>query len=208
MKLVLIGGGDYRKRENADIDEEIIKLIDSDSKMLLIPFASPQEKHESWFKAITSNFRDKGINKFDILNEEDNREIIKNKIRQSNILFLIGGDPDKLLKGIKERGIESEIKAFRGLVIGYSAGAMIFGRECIMPPSKSSSFIKIIPGLNVTHYSVIPHYEESQDCILFPLSKNRVIYGIKNKAAILIEGNQTRFIGEVYKIVNSQKQRI
>lgn len=202
MKLILIGGGDYRKKENKEIDDQILKTINLPSKMLLIPYASPKEKHESWFNTISSNFKDRGINSFDILTEEDDSESVSKKIKSSQILFLIGGDPKMLLDEIRKRNLEKEILSFEGTIVGYSAGAMIFGEKCIIPSEKG---IEVVQGLNMISGELIPHYEESQEGIFLPMSKNRLIYCVKNQGAVIIIDGNISTVGKVILLENLKK---
>lgn len=50
---------------------------------------------------------------------------MENKIRCSSILLLTGGVPDLYMKRIKKLKLKKVMQTYPGLVIGYSAGAMI-----------------------------------------------------------------------------------
>lgn len=56
---------------------------------------------------------------------KDNALTIKRVLDASDILFLPGGAPDLTMKRIFEMGIADFLRAYRGIVIGCSAGAMV-----------------------------------------------------------------------------------
>ena len=55
----------------------------------------------------------------------DSNEDMRRKIEQADVLMLTGGAPDLAMKRIKEKGLKKALKRFSGVVIGYSAGAMM-----------------------------------------------------------------------------------
>ena len=67
-EIIFIGGGDYRKEENIEIDKYILSLINKDSKILIVPFATTKEKYVSWAATLLNNFK-----KYDISNFENSR---------------------------------------------------------------------------------------------------------------------------------------
>ena len=77
---------------------------------------------------ITRPFHDYGIEKENIyvLNPfRDSTVFMKYKIQQADILFFTGGNPINFMALIKVFDIEKELKDFKGITIGASAGAML-----------------------------------------------------------------------------------
>lgn len=77
---------------------------------------------------ITRPFHDYGIEKENIyvLNPfRDSTAFMKYKIQQADILFFTGGNPINFMALIKVFDIEKELKDFKGITMGASAGAMV-----------------------------------------------------------------------------------
>lgn len=55
----------------------------------------------------------------------DTKEEMRRKIEEADVLMLTGGAPDLAMKRIREKGLKKTLKNFSGIVIGYSAGAMM-----------------------------------------------------------------------------------
>lgn len=87
-----------------------------------------QEGQGIWYRANTDVFFPFGIQKKDIhwINyfQDSNQEML-NKIANSDVLMLTGGAPDLFMKRIKEKKLLWLLKRYQGVIIGYSAGAMI-----------------------------------------------------------------------------------
>ena len=71
------------------------------------------------FKNIDINF--KSIHLIDSRLKE---ETMKEYLKESNIIFLMGGDSEEQMNKINEYHLASIIKKFPGIIIGVSAGSM------------------------------------------------------------------------------------
>ncbi|MHA1110775.1 MAG: Type 1 glutamine amidotransferase-like domain-containing protein [Promethearchaeota archaeon] len=122
------------------------------------------------------------------------------KIRQSNILVISGGDPFKMLYYLRRTGMDKEIKEFVNkenyVLAGYSAGAMILtptiaittmevtNHEGNRVPIHDVRGKSVLPelhndltGLEIVDFEIIPHYEVkyAKDVELYrKSSKNKV----------------------------------
>lgn len=116
---------------------------------------------------------------------EDSEKVISEmeKIRQSNILVISGGDPFKLLYNLRRTGMDKTIKEFANkesyVLAGYSAGAMILtptiaittmevtNQDGNRVPIHDVRGKSIHPGLNndlsglgLVNFEIVPHFEE------------------------------------------------
>lgn len=122
------------------VNLELKKLIKKDCKVVLISWAFPIELdyhsfNNEWFKKDGTRYNkyvkpllDLGLNKnqITILNCYDKNNIhnFKNIIKNSDILVICGGNPEMLYsKVVQETEILYEIKHYKGIIIGASAGA-------------------------------------------------------------------------------------
>ena len=192
VHIFLIGGEDVKKRNCARINRMYFSLVKS-PVVLVIPWtASDKEKEAFYRKVLKEYFLDLGAKEILFLEEEDDREIVRKKFSKANILYLPGGDPKILLEKIKrKRYVFSEIKKFKGIVVGNSAGALVLCRYCLIIRGGKAS---ILNGLNLVDVSVKVHYKPSEGKKLSEICQKRkiTIFALPEDSAIRIIGNRGR----------------
>lgn len=202
-EIIFIGGGDYRKKENLKIDNYLCRILKKGAKIIFIPFAVKEiEKRESRVNAISNALKEHKEFFFFVLNEDKQtkEEMIK-EVNEGDALFILGGDPILLLNEIKRLGLKDTIINFEGVLIGYSAGAMILSEKLIIPGGMDKNYpnSKILEGVGEFDFSIVPHYTPESNSILKELSKNKEIYAIPDKSALIIKnGGRIKKIGKVY----------
>lgn len=122
----------------------------------------------------------------------DSKEEMISKIKNSSILLLTGGAPDLMMKRIKEKGLKRIIKEYKGMVIGYSAGAMIqFDSYHITPDEDYHSFsyqtgLGYISGFDIeVHYCDSKKQRESIQKVKEEKQLN--VYGIGEDGGIIVD---------------------
>lgn len=122
------------------VNNELKKIMKKDSKVVIISWAFPVELdydtfNNEWFKKDGKRYN-KYVNSLlnlgikleniIILNcyDKDNFVKFKDIITNSDILVICGGNPEMLYsKVVQETELLYEIKHYRGIIIGFSAGA-------------------------------------------------------------------------------------
>lgn len=98
------------------------------------------------------------------------------KISDYDALYLSGGEPKYLMDAIINNNLYDDFNEFfknRGLVIGQSAGAMIFNREYL---DTSSGSLKVLDnGFDFNDKIIVPHYEHLPNKILSVLPDNIMV---------------------------------
>ena len=95
-------------------------------------------------------------------------ELVQKNYDNYCALFIGGGNTYKLLKGIKDSGAFEKIKEFinnGGIVIGGSAGAVIFGCDIDIISTMDPNDVALIDtkGFNVMNgVSIFPHYTNTK----------------------------------------------
>lgn len=196
MELCFIGGGHVLKGELDEVFEELSKRIKPNSKVLVVPFATEISKYDSWMESLIQVFSKISNVTLDLLHEELSTKEMVSMINDSDVLYFIGGRPEKLLKIIEEKELASSIGNYPRLQIGYSAGALAFCRECILTKDDDYPESLVIKGLGLVDFSVEVHYNEASDDELFALSTERTIYAHPDGSAIFYRD------GEIHKKVN------
>lgn len=224
MKLVLIGGGEIGRSntsyETKIIDEEIIKMSEKESPILLfIGLASSYS--DSYYDVIKNNFKKLGckttyLKKSNLINNPD---LVKQKFKDADIIYVGGGDTLKLLEKIKEYNLKpllDEALNNNKVLAGISAGAILFSKKgysdaYILRGEKET--YEFISGLDYAHLSISPHYEENSEKtkqLLSYLKEKEEIYALEDGTAIIINNDQIKTIhaipnAKIYKISYNNK---
>lgn len=161
-KIYLIGGEDYRSDELDKLNQIILKDFNLNKTFLIIPFATEKEKRRKWIDAVKTSFlKIKDIN-FDILSEKDTKNEKMEKIEHSDLIFFTGGSPEILIDKIYKSNILTLIKSYKGILVGYSAGALAFSDFCFILKDKEYPRSQIIKGLGIVDFTTSVHYESDE----------------------------------------------
>lgn len=151
---------------------EMIKSELKDTKSIVYIVGSPK-KPEKIQKAVNkyepsfrNHFKNVGI-EFDethIIMPDTSSEDAKNWIDEASFLMLMGGDPFDQKEMCEELDIIENIKNYHGVMMGYSAGAMLMSKYIIITPcSEEYPDFHIGEGLNFDNLSIYPHNNTSSE---------------------------------------------
>lgn len=199
MKLMLIGGGNTRAGawETKEIDIEAVKMTGKEKpNFLFVGIAS--QFADSYYDAMKAIYKELGcecqyLKKKNIIN---NRDIVENKIRNADIIYIGGGDTIKLMTELEEYNLsELFIEAINSnkVIVGISAGAIMLCNEGysdslkIIGKSDKYDFIK---GLGILPITFSPHHSDEKDNELSGEIGDKTVYGLENGVALKIEDNK------------------
>lgn len=142
---------------------------------------------------------------------EDTKETAAQKIANADIIYFLGGLPDRMMDRIKEFELYDILMNHNGIVIGYSAGAVIQLSEYHLSPDDDYpefQYYKGLPYLNDFYLEV--HYKgtEIQNALIqrVIVERGKPVYATAAGAgAILIDNGSVKLIGNV-KAFNNQKK--
>ncbi|MET3322736.1 UNVERIFIED_ORG: peptidase E [Peribacillus simplex] len=207
MEICFIGGGNHLNNELGEVFLELSKMIKPDAKILIIPFATDNSRYENWMESIKQAFSIMENVSVELLNEELSEKEMKKSIKEHDVLYFIGGKPERLIHVIEEKGLTPIIKDFQGLIIGYSAGSLAFCNDCIITKDKDYPETIVIKGLGFVGFSVEVHYEDTIEGELIPLSNERMVYAIPNGSAIFSRnGELFKVVNDIYSFKNMKKE--
>lgn len=208
-KLVAIGGGQIpkwsfetrdnqqEKYETKEIDEEIVRLSNKQNpKLLFIGTASQENPY--YFQAINGIYSNLNcyVSELRILNNEVTREEIENKILNTDIIYIGGGNTRYMLEQWKKYKIQNFFnEAYeKGIVMaGYSAGSY-----CMFEYN-----YELIQGMNWIEAINCVHYDEKSEKKKQQFKKNIIE---KGKIGIALEnGTALEVIENRYRIIKSIK---
>ena len=135
----------------------------------------------------------------------DTPETANEKIRNADILYFPGGLPDRMMERIREMQIYDSILHHDGIVLGYSAGAVIQLREYHLTPDKdypAFSYYNGFPFIDdfylEVHYEGTPEQNTSIKRVLFEKHKTVFATHFMN-GAIIVDNGKINLIGKVSK---------
>lgn len=166
-----------------------------------------------WYKANTDVFFPFGIRKKDIywINyfQDSNQEML-NKIANSDVLLLPGGAPDLFMKRLKEKKLLWLLKQYQGVVIGYSAGAMIQLENYHITPDEDYDQFSWQKGLGyLKNIDVEVHYHATNHQKRFikraQEEKGFFTIGIYEKGGVIFSSDGTRnYFGQIDLFENQE----
>lgn len=135
-KIVAIGGGDLQIDETKEIDKYIVSLADKDTpKLLFIPTASSDAV--GYIETVRDKFNKLGciVDELCLITNSYSDEQIQEKIFNSDIIYVGGGDTVMMMEKWKEYKVDGYLKKayVEGIVLsGLSAGSIcwfLFGHS-------------------------------------------------------------------------------
>ena len=133
----------------------------------------------------------------------DTPQTAREKLARADIVYLPGGLPDRMMDRIREFGLEEPLRRFDGVVMGYSAGAMIqLGEYHISPDEDYPRFIYrqglgLLDGFYLEpHYEGNPVQDDAIRCVL--TERRRPVFATEfGRGAIIVDNGERRLIGSV-----------
>lgn len=148
---------------------DMFKTELTDKKSIVYIPGSPEKIEKAKTKyvpAFTEHFKRIGIEfeQSNIITPELSKEQAKEMIKGASFIMLMGGDPYKQRDMCKELDILFDLKQFNGIMLGFSAGAMLMSQYIIITPcSEEYPEFHIEEGLNFDGLSIYPHNNTSDE---------------------------------------------
>ena len=209
MKLLLNGGGSTK--ELIHVMNKLNEIMDHSKPILYIPLAMDETEHT--YDSCYEWFQEQVIN-VDVPSVDMPRtfeELASKNFSNYSAIFIGGGNTFKLLKGIKDNGIFDKFIDYlnnNGIIIGGSAGAIIFGYDINSCLAMDDNDVNLIDtkGFNVLNgKSIFCHYtnEDSQEAhekfkeylLNYSLSKKEVI-ALPEEDTIFIDDDNISIFGD------------
>ena len=162
MRLILCGGGSGE--QNYFANKKLNEIINHSKPILYVPLAMDESDipYDSCYEWIQGELSEVDIPGIEMVRTFE--ELASKNYDDYSAIFIGGGNTYKLLKGIKDSGAYKKFEDYiknNGIVIGGSAGAVIFGKDidiiAVMDPNEVN--LKDTKGFDVMNgISIFPHY--------------------------------------------------
>lgn len=194
--------------KNVGFTGEVVSLFQQDIKdNSTITFIASSfdnyEKTDKHYNNLIKFFKDININ-FKNVYLIDNRitkDTAQKYILESDVVFLMGGDPEKEMISIKEYDLVDILRERCGLTIGVSAGSMnMASYVCYLDEEKGMDILEY-DGIGLTNLYIYPHLDLTNiDYIkeIFDVSKKKDLILLPDNSFIRIENGKEKFYGEHY----------
>ena len=209
MKLFLNGGGNTK--ELALPMSIVNEIMDHNKKILYVPLAMDEidfsyDDCYKWFQKQVINVDVKGIDM-----PRSFEQFASLDFNNYSAIFIGGGNTYKLLKGIKDNGIFEKINDYLnndGIVIGCSAGAIIFGYDinsCLAMDRNDVNLIDTKGFDKINGKSIFAHYTNSKteeihkkytDYLIEYSTTNEIVIALPEEDTIFIDNDKITIIGD------------
>ena len=190
--------------ESMGIVKKFLNEKTESKKILFIPTATNVDEYKKYIHLTQKVFEDFGyeVENFDI--SIFSEETVKEKISETKIVFISGGNTFYLLQELKKKNLISYLrgKIENGLLyIGESAGSVItapnIGYADIVDDKALATELNDYTGLNLVDFYVVPHFEEEpfveSSRKVVELYKDKLdLKVINNKEVVLVENDDFR----------------
>jgi dipeptidase E len=158
-------GFDLDNKTFKEIEERIRKDIKETNQIVFVPGYYEVKKvrraKNIYMPELIKVFADLDIHFKNIIciTPNTNNDKVKDYINNSDVVFLMGGNPFHQDKFIKDKGIDKLLENYSGIIMGVSAGAMNMSRKVIITPcSDEYPDYDIRDGLTLSDISILPHF--------------------------------------------------
>jgi len=196
--------------ESMGIVKKFLNEKTESKKILFIPTATNVDEYKKYIHLTQKVFEDFGyeVENFDI--SVFSEETVKEKISETKIIFVSGGNTFYLLQELKKKNLISYLreKIENGLLyIGESAGSVITAPNIeyadIVDDKALATELNDYTGLNLVDFYVVPHFEEEpfveSSRKVVELYKDKLdLKVINNKEVVLVENDEFRIVKEKY----------
>lgn len=133
----------------------------------------------------------------------DTKESAAQKVRDADVLYFTGGLPDRMMDRIREFDLCDVLMEHKGVVVGYSAGAVIQLAEYHLSPDDDYPAFGYYEGLPYldgfsleVHYEHKPWQDESVRRVL--AQKKQPVYILHTaKGGVVVEDGKIRTVGKI-----------
>ena len=164
------------------------------------------EQNGKYYRGIVDGFSAYGISedKINFVNYfADTKDSAAQKVKTADIIYFLGGLPDRMMDRIKEFNLYDILIKHNGIIMGYSAGAVIQLAEYYLDPDEDYPVFGYYEGLPyLDSFYVQVHYvgSEAQDAAITRVlaEREKVVYATAFKSgAIIAENGKVKLLGNV-----------
>jgi dipeptidase E len=204
-KLYLLGGENVHRKSAKHVNEKAFADAGGQPNVLVFPWARPYfDNKYGKRRLLIDYFRSLGAENTAFA-EYDHLENIGEKLAESNLVYLTGGQTSVLIERMKNMGLDRQLRSYSGVIVGRSAGALALCKKCLTT-CRSNSKLKVVEGLGFVDITMKAHYLRSREDALRRFSLKEAFFAVPSKSALVYENHELSSIGRVYVFRNGERQ--
>ena len=211
MRINYLFSGISKEQGFNKVQKEYLKkdIKNNDTITFIATTFDNYEKNDLYYNNLIKHFKNIDItfNKAYLIDNRVEKDLAKDYILKSNIVFLMGGDTKKQIDSIKEYDLFETLKSKEGIILGVSAGSMNQSSRVVYKNDYNNYVIEDYEGLGYIDINIYPHLDFNNINYLkevFEVSNYTKTVMLPNDSFIRIENNNIEFVGEYYTIQNSK----
>ena len=133
----------------------------------------------------------------------DTKDTAAQKIKSADIVYFLGGLPDRMMDRIKELNLYDTLLNHSGIIMGYSAGALIQLSEYHITPDDDYKAFNYYEGIPyISDFFLEVHFENSREQYFsikrLQKEKDKPIFATRlGRGAIVVDGDEIKTLGDV-----------
>jgi peptidase E len=207
-KVYLLGGECIKKRDGEKVNAEAFSDAGGSPSVLVFSWARASfDRTYRRQKMVYDYLRYLGADYVTFVDYSTPLKELKEKISQTDLIYLTGGSPSILVERFKRTGVDALLDAFEGVVVGRSAGALALCKKCVVTlrPNKR---VKIVDGLGLIDLTLKAHYSPRKDEQLKTLSMGERIFAVPRGSALVYNKGALSCINRVFLFENGERQKM
>ncbi len=207
-KVYLLGGESIKKRDGEAVNEQAFSEAGGSPDVLVFSWARASfDRLYQRQKLVYNYLRYLGASNVTIVDYSTPFEELKEKIGQTDLIYLTGGSPSILVERFRNVGVDALLEGFEGVVVGRSAGALALCKKCLVT-IRSTKQVKMVDGLGLIDVTMKAHYTSKKDKQLKALSMGGRIFAVPLGSALVYDKGSLSSINPVYLFENGERQKM
>jgi peptidase E len=204
-KFYFLGGERILKRDAKEINTSAFKDAGGCPSVLVFPWARPSfDAIYRRRRLLKRYFKSVGANKVEFCEFPYRESTLKEQVSSADLLYFTGGQVSVLLSRLAATELPELLRNFEGVIVGRSAGAMVFGQNCLVTRRYSKKAVSD-RGLGFVNFSVKAHYDPAKDEQLKRASLTQTIFALPERSALAYDDKDFTMFGQVWVFENGQK---
>lgn len=211
MRINYLFSGISKEQGFNKVQKEYLKkdIKNNDTITFIATTFDDYEKNDLYYNNLIKHFKNIDItfSKTHLIDNRVSKDLSKDYILKSNIVFLMGGDTKKQMDSVKEYDLFETLKSKEGIILGVSAGSMNQSSRVVYKNDYNNYAIEDYEGLGYIDINIYPHLDFNNIDYLkevFEVSNYTKTVALPDDSFIRIENNNIDFVGEYYTIQNSK----
>lgn len=150
-------------------------------------------------------FKNIGINftAFFVLDERMTERSMHENIKKADIIYIMGGVPNKQMKNLNKYHLPEILKDFKGPIVGASAGSINMNKHVVYEDGDIITY----DGIGLTSFNIAPHFSFEKDDYVEEVkrvSKITKTIALFEESLIIADNVNYKIIGEYHIFENGE----